>query len=361
MSILTKTVNLPVFIEIAPDLMANVGSIIHRANLHFERILILTGPSATGELARIAADSLTEFGYEVRTRVVRNNTHSEAKKVMEAMDVSMPDLVMSIGGGRVIDVGKFATHERLVNFIAVPTSASNDGVASPIAVIQFGNRVKSNLCHMPIGVIADLSVISHAPRDLLRAGVGDLIGNLSASRDYELSCRKKGTRLDNFARIISMQSANTVLHAEPRDFGDTGFMSVLVDGLVMSGIAMGIAGNSLPASGAEHMISHSLDKMFPRKNIHGLQVALALPYTFGLRGEDPSFLLDFYRDIGLPMHPSDLKISREQFIDAAVGAIHTRPGRYTILNEIMDRKDHEAAYDRAFGKGDRSPLHPAMR
>ncbi|MEM3341581.1 MAG: iron-containing alcohol dehydrogenase family protein [Thermoplasmata archaeon] len=351
MSIITKTVSLPVFIEIGNGLIPNIGAIIHRANLHFERVLILTGPTSTEEIARAAARSLNEFGYEIRIKTVKSNTHEEAKKVIEAIDEYMPDLVMAIGGGRVIDVGKYATHERMLNFIAVPTSASNDGIASPIAVIQFNGRtkrVKSILCHMPIGVIADLSIISKAPAQLLRAGTGDLIGNLSSSKDYELASRKKGIRMDNFARIIAYQAANTLLHTHPRSYESPEFLTALVDGLIMSGVSMGIAGNSMPASGAEHIISHALDRIFPGKFMHGLQVALALPFTFGLRGEDPSVLNDFYKELRLPRRPEDMGISKEKFIEAALMAIFIRPERYTVLNEVDGEKVFREIYKKVY-------------
>jgi len=47
--------------------------------------------------------------------------------------------------------------------------------------------------------------------------------------------------------------------------------ATLVEGLVVSGVAMVLAGNSRPSSGAEHLISHALDR-FPIHDLHGLQV-----------------------------------------------------------------------------------------
>jgi len=50
--------------------------------------------------------------------------------------------------------------------------------------------------------------------------------------------------------------------------------ATLVEGLVVSGVAMVLAGNSRPSSGAEHLISHALDR-FPIHDLHGLQVGVA--------------------------------------------------------------------------------------
>jgi len=53
------------------------------------------------------------------------------------------DLLIGFGGGKVIDVAKMAATELNLPFLSVPTATSNDAVASPVAVINFGDYVKS--------------------------------------------------------------------------------------------------------------------------------------------------------------------------------------------------------------------------
>ena len=42
------------------------------------------------------------------------------------------DSIIGIGGGRPIDIGKLIAHKSKKPFLSVPTTASNDGIASPI-------------------------------------------------------------------------------------------------------------------------------------------------------------------------------------------------------------------------------------
>jgi len=155
-------------------------------------------------------------------------------------------------------------------FLSVPTATSNDAVASPVAVINFGDYVKSMGAMAPIGVVADLNILRNQPRKQFLAGVGDLFSNISALADWQLAAERGFERVDPVAAYLSRNAVENLFRAIENG---SDLYATLVEGLVVSGVAMVLAGNSRPSSGAEHLISHALDR-FPIHDLHGLQVGV---------------------------------------------------------------------------------------
>jgi len=114
---------------------------------------------------------------------------------------------------------------------------------------------------------------------------------------------------------------------------DESFLEKLSHGLILSGIAMNIAGSSRPCSGSEHEISHAIDQLFPGTALHGQQVSVGTLIGSFLRGEDISHLIDFFARVKLPVSHKDLGLTDEQMVQVLLKAPETRPGRYTILEE----------------------------
>jgi glycerol-1-phosphate dehydrogenase [NAD(P)+] len=120
---------------------------------------------------------------------------------------------------------------------------------------------------------------------------------------------------------------------------------VVVKALVSSGVAMSIAGSSRPASGAEHLISHQLDRIAPGRALHGHQVGVASIVTeylhSGATGEWRQ-VRDALANIGAPTTAGDLEIAPEEFVEAMTTA-HEIRDRYTILgNGISEDAAWEA-------------------
>jgi len=220
-----------------------------------------------------------------------------------------------------------------VDVVAVPTTLSHDGIASPIAVLVDGKKGESVLCKPPKGVFVDLGVVSSAPLDTLKAGVGDLLSNLSAIEDWKLARDEVGMEYYAFSVGVSKASAEMLLMCKG-DILDNDFVETLAEGLILSGTAMRLAGSSKPASGAEHLISHSLDLLLDRPARHGLQVALGLVFISWLRDRDPLGLRNFLASKGVPTTPEELGIPLDVLEEAILLAPTVRDGRFTILHHL---------------------------
>jgi glycerol-1-phosphate dehydrogenase [NAD(P)+] len=266
-------------------------------------------------------------------------------------------VAVAVGGGRVIDPVKLAAARTSIDFVSVPTTISNDGISSPVASLlsRHGER-SSHAARMPSGIVVDIEAVSSAPPQTIRAGVGDLVSNLTACMDWRLADRLGEERFDAYSAMIAEAAARPVL--DLRDIDGRESHGVLAHGLVLSGLAMASAGTSRPCSGAEHLISHALDaQLGSRASLHGEQVALGCLVSAAAHGSP--LLADLHRlyaRLGLPERPEDLGLTRAAVTDAVMAAPSMRPNRWTVLSERSSARPSIAALlEQAF-----APSAPAL-
>lgn len=160
-------------------------------------------------------------------------------------------------------------------------------------VRSMADRVSSGFKEPHVHEIEDNSypnveAVTTAPLRNLKAGVGDLLSDISATNDWLLAYRRTHEHYDTVAALLAHKSAFEMLDAKQVNFTDTSFLHILAEGLVLSGIAMGIAGTSRPSSGAEHLLSHAYDELYPdSQSLHGEQVAMFGVFTSLLQEAPP--------------------------------------------------------------------------
>ena len=297
-------------------------------------LLIHSGAHSPTQYGQQLAAATRVLDHEVIEFVSATNTAASVAAVAGEIAVVEPGVVVGVGGGRVVDVAKLAAARSGVDFISVPTQASSDGICSPIAVIVSEQGKPQSLgARIPVGIVADMDALASAPMPTWRSGLGDLVSNVSAVRDWRHAHELEGEAIDDFACLTSEAAALSVVE-DDADLGDAEYRRKLIRGLILSGIAMEMAGSSRPASGSEHLISQALDELLERPHLHGLQVALGTIAAFLLRGDDCGRLIRFYRRVGLPITPADLGVDVSVFIEAIRRAPRTRPGRWTWLADV---------------------------
>jgi len=142
------------------------------------------------------------------------------------------------------------------------------------------------------------------------------------------------------ALTVARTAAEALLH-QPDSIESDRFLTVLAEGLVLSGMAMSFAGDSRPASGGDHEILHAIDQLFPGTANHGELAGIGAAFCYHLRatrlgvGEERlTEILACLGRHGLPRFPGDIGLTVEQFAEAVQYAPETRPGRYTILEHL---------------------------
>ncbi|MBN2379001.1 iron-containing alcohol dehydrogenase family protein [candidate division WOR-3 bacterium] len=350
MPIFGSNVSLPIQVRIDDNLLDAASKLLNETNLMFLRPLILTMSNIRHLSDRVAAG----FGNstilkKIHTEEIENNTYPEVEKIETFIDDFRPDVLIGVGGGQVIDIAKFAGARRMLPVVSIPTSLSNDGICSPVAVIRFRKESRSVGVNMPAAVLVDLEAVTTAPIQNLKAGVGDLLSNISATNDWLMSYHKTHVHYDTVAALLARKSAFEMLDAKRVDFADTSFLRVLAEGLVLSGIAMGIAGTSRPCSGSEHLLSHGYDELYPDSpSLHGEQVAMFAVLTSYLQDEYSwSAQAEFLRRNELIASPEDLGLDFDGFLKVLERAPSTRPGRCTILDEVK-KDDVKQAFQKVY-------------
>jgi len=275
-----------------------------------------------------------QFG-SISLYFVEDSSYDIAVEAAKKILIEDYNLVIGFGGGKVLDTAKYAAYVSKKKYVSIPTTLSNDGLASPIAVLKTTNgRARSFGCKAPDGIMIDINLIKRAPANLLMAGVGDTVSNYTALFDWKLECKYKETRANDFAYLLSDTAFNMLLYTREIDMGSGNFIRQLGQSLVLSGLAMDIAGNSRPCSGSEHLFSHSLDEYYNIDAPHGIQVALGSIASCIFQKRDYKILLNFLKTFNVNVSPAKLGISREVFIGAWMKAQYTRPDRFTVLDTI---------------------------
>lgn len=248
------------------------------------------------------------------------------------------DVVIAIGGGRTLDVAKIAAARAGVTIITVPTQLTHDGIASPVAVVPDGTgRTLSVGAVAPRAIFLSLPTLCGSSAPSAAAGIGDLLANPLALRDWALAAERGLEEIDQGAWELSAESFRLIEPELETDLvtavGDRAFLRRLADALILSGAAMLRAGNSRPASGGEHEIAHALDELHGSPALHGAQVAFGCIVSVALYEEDHRAFRQRLLRLGLPQHPLELGLDEDDMVGVLLHAPDTRPGRFTILEE----------------------------
>ena len=341
MPLLARMLPSPVAIDVRRGAVSSLGSVLADRRIANEgRIAVAVGP---GQGEQIASDLDLPNCEMFR---VEEGTVDAANELGKKLRSGAYEAVAGIGGGKTIDVTKFAATMAGIPMVAVATNLAHDGIASPVSSLEHEGGKPSIGVTMPIAVVIDVDYVRAAPARLVRSGIGDVISNISAIEDWELAGRVNGEPVDGMAVTFARVAAEAVLH-RPDSIDSDAFLTVLAEGLVLSGMAMSVAGSSRPASGACHEVLHAVTHLYPGKGNHGELAGMGTLYASYLRVRHlgwPEARLAEIRDClirhELPLVPSDVGLDEEEFVRAVVHAPDTRPGRFTIL-EHLDLSESE--------------------
>lgn len=238
---------------------------------------------------------------------------ADERRVVEAFLRLAPevDVVISVGGGTLTDIGRFLAHRGNRAFAAVPTAASVDGFYSIGAPLILRGVKRTVLCRPPEAIFADTEVLSAAPARLGAAGFGDLLGKLTSWADWNLGRIVWDEPFDEkIAGTLISVAGQTLEMSEGMRDPTPETQRRLMDLLIVSGGCMVDAGESRPASGAEHHLSHYWEMSFLSQGeeppLHGAKVGYATQIVaalyrnlLGLNRKDIEGLLRRAEDDGL--------------------------------------------------------------
>ena len=189
---------------------------------------------------------------------LHGNEHGVA--ALKAILPAQTKVLVAVGSGTIHDITRYVAWELGLEFISCPTAASVDGFCSSVAAMTWEGAKKTLTAVPPALVLADLDVITKAPIRLARSGFGDMIGKFVALTDWKIGHILTGEFYCDRIADMTMEATRAVMDsAAGIAAGEAEAYEKLTYGLILSGLAMQLMGNSRPASGAEHHISHIIE------------------------------------------------------------------------------------------------------
>ena len=332
---------LPREVVVGNDTLSLLGEICKRLEFD-ESALIVCGKDTKTIAGKKVIDLLNDTGMNVDHLVVTSSTLEEVKVVEERITEFKPQVVLGVGGGTKIDVAKLSSTRQGIAFISVPTTASHDGIASPVAAVKGLDKPYSVMAQSPMAIVADTDIIIRSDYRFTASGCGDLISKFTSVRDWELAHNVKNEYYGEYAASLALMSArlaakNVEIIKPESEEG----LRLILEGLISCGVAMSIAGSSKPCSGSEHLFSHSLDIIEPNGALHGEQCGVGSIMMAYLYDIDWKGIKETLEKAGAPTTAEELGVEPESIIKALVTACSIRPERYTILD--VKKLDYNSA------------------
>ncbi|HET7643775.1 MAG TPA: sn-glycerol-1-phosphate dehydrogenase, partial [Nitrososphaeraceae archaeon] len=331
---------LPRKILVGNNLISELGNFIRDINNGISTVVVISGESIKNNFENKIKGSLDSYGIKNYWFIRKEASFDAVSKITSDIEKLNLDLILGIGGGKSVDVGKMIAYSLKKPYLSIPTSASHDGISSPFVSLKGSNKPHSLKVNTPIGVLADIKLISEAPTRLLSSGCGDLIGKLTAVKDWELARDEKDEYFGTYSAHLAKLSADIIMNKSKELLINENGVRTIIEALISAGVAAGIAGSSRPCSGSEHLFSHALEYITDGKcGLHGERVGLGTIIMARLHDMDFEAIISVLENVKAPIKASQINVTEKEIVQSLIMAQDLRPERYTILSKIkLDKK-----------------------
>ena len=251
--------------------------------------------------AKRCAELLESEGIACTVHILRHLGFDEA--TLSEIVIYLPsdcDLMIGVGTGSITDMLRYSSFKLRLPCFTVATGAPMDGFSAGIGIMNVNNLKKTMNAHTTELIIGDTDILRTAPYRMTVAGFGDLIGKITCLNDWELARIINGEhycgRIVELVHDCVSDALTLVPKIKERD-GEA--LGSVMKGLVLSGAAISLYGNSRSASGAEHHMSHYWETIMEQRGeshaMHGEQVAVGTCLVLMLIGELRKVQPDFER------------------------------------------------------------------
>jgi len=325
-------IELPKVVLAGDEVISSVGEELKK--LGIKSVLITTSKTPYSLFKEKISSSLKSENINFNFIIDSFKKHEESINFILSHDLSGYDAIIGFGGGKVIDIAKIVSEKSGKNFISVPTVPSHDGIASPLVSIPAKDRYYSRFSLTPLAVFADTSILSTAPQVYISSGFGDVIGKLTAVKDWRLAHLITGEYYGEYAAQQAKLCAESVMKkAEEIGCRTEDGVRTLVEALITCGIVIAIAGSSRPCSGSEHLFAHALDYVADFPSLHGLEVGIGTILMSYLHDLDWLSIRESLKKARAAVSAKEIGVDETHIIKALSLAAKIRPERYTILGE----------------------------
>ena len=316
-----------------------------------KEILLVSDNNTYKALGKCVENELTESGYKINNIIlVSNGDLIPDEKAIGRVLVEVNNetqLIVAVGSGSINDICRIISAKTHIPYVIMGTAPSMDGYASTVSPLIIDGAKVTYPGTNPYAIIADSNIMKDAPFEMICAGFGDILGKYTALSDWRLSNTIHNEYFcDTTEKLVRNAMYKCFENIEGAVKRDVKAIQYISEALILSGIAMTLSGNSRPASGAEHHLSHywEIDKLSRKLEhpLHGNSVGvgtvisawlykkLNIEERFGIETPVPEIIINLLNSIAAKSNPKALGIEKELFHRSVIHALEIRP-RYTIL------------------------------
>jgi len=247
-------------------------------------------------------------------------TKDEAEKILKAAKSFGCDMVLAIGGGKVIDVSKASAAMGNLTTMVIPSIASNDAPTSAVTVWYNDEGECTGFDFWkknPDIVLVDTQIIANAPVRYLIAGIGDALATWPearaafSTRSLAVSGGVATYAALNLAKLsfdLLIEYSKEAIRAVENQLVTPALEKVVEAATLLSGIGFESGGLACAHSVANFLpIFHETHEF-----LHGEKVAFGIVTQLcleeDLSTEEIYKILDFMIDVGLPVTFDDLNM-----------------------------------------------------
>jgi glycerol-1-phosphate dehydrogenase [NAD(P)+] len=248
-----------------------------------DQFMLVADQNTYPVLGQFVEEALKSRGWAVKTVILTGEEIvPDEHFIMQVLVQADPKdrTYLAVGSGVITDITRFVSHRTKASFISVPTAPSVDGFTSIGAPLVVGGLKQTVISQPPVAVFADLPTLCAAPKEMIASGFGDMLGKYTSLADWQLGHLLWDEPYDAEIAQRAYQAVQNCADRAPEiGAASEAGIRILMDGLIESGLCMVEFGESRPASGMEHHISHHLEMKIVWENqpavLHGAKVGVA--------------------------------------------------------------------------------------
>ena len=306
--------------------IANLIDYCHKQGI--AKLVLVADQNTFGVLGRAVETRLKDQGFDLIPIVFANHeVIADAHHILEILVTAdrEPRTYVAVGSGTITDITRFVSWRTSNPFIAMPTAPSVDGFTSMGAPLILGGVKTTLLTQPPQAVFADLDTLVTAPRAMIAAGLGDMLGKYTSVADWRLGHLLWDEPYDESIAQRTLAAAQRCADQTAAiGAGSRAGILALMEGLIESGYCMLDFGSSRNASGTEHHYSHYWEMQLLQEGrpaiLHGAKVGVATVLVAQMYDQIKELARDQVADL---LEDSNLPAKDEEIarIQAAYGSM----------------------------------------